>query len=428
MYIGAHFAFGESMRRNYSIQHVVVSGTFNEMGRQYANTVGPKLLTQLKVMRTLMKPYSQTVEKVILAAKQRYTLEGWDFIQGESESDFAVQHQMKVDDFILLDQSIALSALISSPSEGSLMGNCSFIGIEEQGSAVVGRNYDWRKNLLSAFTTYPILLTLKPSQKRLYPNDVTLIGNVGEITTITYMTNKGLFLGLNSGVSASGPFQVWQRKSYFSQLFSEMFKVEGFEQLEEFLLQTSPDYGYIVNIAGPRHDQLASFEILPFNLQLGTYQSSHIPNNIFKVRRRGANNHYLVATNIFKLDNWSSYIGHKPPQQTPTFSKERQDNLTAIAKNRNIKNDSKNSIDLYLRGVMKLPLNSKVSIPGATEYATNVDPAYADNPDVTYYSLVFNTKSKQLYLRFQQITNGKNVWTSGEYDLKTRSNEVAILK
>ncbi len=413
--------------KNADIQVIELHGNFKQMGRQYADQLGPILLKQLKLAKRTLRPrnlldsdtalFDETITSAIDAAMKRYSPEILKIIQGEAESDFAKEHDLTVRDFVYLDQATAISMLVryfEYAIQPGFTGNCSFIGFDDNGSHI-GRNFDWLSGYMNVFTNYPVITLFKHSNHKKYPNKVASVGNAGNISSITLMNDKGLFIGINSAVSASGDFQVWHRQSYFAQMTHMMFSAQTFSDLQAWLQKTPPDYGYIVNISGPNNNELMSYEVLPFDEEQGHYdennsQNNMIPYDVFVARQRIKNpdENFLVATNIFLLPEWEKHLLQPPKQQTETFSKERQDNLTALAhlamasQNDNTGHFNWNAT---LKRIMEAPLDMDSEVRGATEYLCKSDDVFITNPDSTYYSVVFDSKKLILQVRYQQVLN-----------------------
>lgn len=110
-------------------------------------------------------------------------------------------------------------------------------------------------------------------------------------------------------------YVVFQRQSYVGNMLLTTMKVQNFADLKNWVMNTSPDYPYIVNIAGPDSNDLLSMEDSAYNELQGHYPANQIPEDVFKVRLREPlsldtiepeidyNEHILVATNTFHLLN-----------------------------------------------------------------------------------------------------------------------------
>lgn len=439
---------------NPAVTTLKLSGDFQQMGQQYADALGPVLLQQLALAKQrfgspseqplLQMLYQNLVDEIIDVASLRYDPELFAFIEGEANSEFAQSHGLTVRDFIYLDQALPISSLqheffhsimplFADNPKPQPMGNCSFIGVMHDG-VTVGRNYDWLNGHMDAFTRFPVVTIFDHQDKQNFPHQVMSVANAGNFSSITLMNDRGLFIAINSGHSAVGSYQVWHRASYFAQMMKLMFSANSFDDMQSWIETTSPDYGYIVNIAGPGDNELRSYEVAPYDELQGQYDDrgsdNLVPYNVFTVKSREAkadnittpeldsNEHYLVATNIYRVQQWAAHLGHEPVQQTPTFSKQRHENLLQQAQHyqADFLAEEVDSMQL-MREIMQATLDDDDNAnKGATAVLCKTDPLFATNPDSTLYSVVFNTKQKRLSVRYQQTDNAQAVcesqWTA----------------
>lgn len=415
------------------IRHVKLQGDFYQMGIQYANRLGDDLTKQLTLSHKNLRPktgnpetqiaFEDEVEKVVAAAKVLYPQPIMDFIKGEADSAYAKNNNLKIDDFVYLDQNILISSIAaqySTKASATVIGNCSFIGIQKP-NTVVGRNYDWLNGYLPTLTKYPVITEITHADKSSFPNTVVIVGNPGVISSITIANDKGLFIAINSAVSSVGNFKVWDRENYFSNALLTMMRANDFDDLSTWVEHEAPNYGYIVNIASP--DKMASIEVSPYNELQGHYDvDMPIPEGVFTTRVRrptdnatvtphlDRNKGLLVATNTFRLLGWEPYLGHEVPSQTSTFSQERYHNL--IARGREVLQEGGPQTLKQIKDVMSYTLNTKTPQAGATEILGGSDERYSSNPDSTYYTVIYDTKNRLLGVRFQQYNdNSEAVWT-----------------
>lgn len=403
----------------HQIQQVDLEGSFYEMGQQYVSQVNNKLLLQRALAKQDLFPqdpeqhkiFTQLVQKLIQQAKKRYPKEIYEFIQGEAENDFAKQNNLSLDDFIFLDQLIFVTKLASefkNSDDNNMTDFCSFVGFKTP-SILIGRNFDFPRDYLRVNTSYPIVVSLKSTNHDLYPNKVTATSSPGLISAATFVNDKGLYLSINSGNSVGLNNIVFQRESYLSSMLVALLKTSDFTGLKTWVMNTAPDFGYIVNIAGPGENELLSIEDSPYNELQGHYALDNLPPYVFSARIRESTSEntiepeadynvgFLVSTNTFRLLNWEPYLGHEFTQQTRTFSYQRYHNLTRLA------SQSVRTSSTDVRSLMEIELNTNQLPQGATVNYCGQDSFYSKDPSASYYSVVFDTKQKKLSVRYQQL-------------------------
>ncbi|KTD47000.1 hypothetical protein Lrub_1922 [Legionella rubrilucens] len=401
-----------------TVQRLELHGSFYDMGIQYAEKTADKLIAQKALSIQSLYPddpvkkrkFERLVKMWLKQARLRYPPELYEFIQGEANSDFAKTHGLTIDDFIFLDQSIILTLFAKEFKNGPSVDSCSFLALTDK-AVMAGRNFDYPRDYLAMTTRYPQVILFEHQDNDRYPHRVMSIGQPGLISAATFMNDQGYFMAINAGASVGNEYKVFQRRTYFGQMLIQMFKTSQFDQLSNWVRHTAPDFGYLVNIAGPKENDLLSFEASPYNEVQGHYPLDQLPEDVFKIRSRKPgeaetvepeldnNRDFLVAANTFRLLNWPLYLGHDHGQQTPSFSAERYLHLTELARAR------QNSSVETLKGIMEKELNTLQAVPGATVHYCGTDPHYQSDPSVTYYTVVFDTARREAFIRFQQTEN-----------------------
>lgn len=403
-----------NVHANTAIQKIDLKGSFYEMGRQYVASTGELVIDQLALNKQELFPadpeknkfFSQLVHLWIQKAKTRYPKEIYEFIKGEADSQFALEHGLTLDDFVFLDQSIILTLMSQEVKRGpTSIDSCTFLGLNDP-DVIIGRNFDYPRDNIHMGTSHPLIVTLKSDDQIHYPYKVMTITNPGMISSATFMNDHGYFIAINAGSSVGNQYKVFQRQSYFNQMLLQMFKTNRFDSLEQWVMTTAPDFGYLVNIAGP--EKVVSVEASPYNELQGHFPTDQIPDNVFKTRARSAienqtvepevdsNPDFIVAANTFRLLDWAVILGHEHTQQTPSFSYERYHNLVNVVRQR----QSSTAKDTLI--IMEKELNTNASLPGATVHYCSVDPYYQNDLSSTYYTVVFDTRKKNVAVRFQQ--------------------------
>jgi|GEM_PF-5846476 len=393
------------------IEKVYLHGTFFEMGKQYTTKLGPRLVKQYEAVMAAFKEGKggklfEDEAKLIDAANQltlRYPSAMHAFFNGAASSAYARAHGLTFQKLVLLDQGMLLSSIAhhGMPSKPSPVGRCSFLGINGE-KTIVGRNVDWLIEFQDALTRDPVVIEMDHSDKKAYPHKILLVTYVGAVSTVSVANDAGLFAAANSGSATVGGNFVLTRPYYLSQLSLALMKADSFDDLRTWAETTPPDFGFILNLAGP--GKLASVELAPFAVdsqrlraQLDEGDANKLNGFMYGTRKLNGDG-FLVATNTFRFHDWESWLGHPISDETATFSRERFNNLTNIAMRYQI-----DSI-LLMQWALEKTLNGYGSLPGATENVASAEGRYQTNPDATYISMVFDTQSKILSVRNQFAT------------------------
>lgn len=396
---------------------IELHGNFYQMGRQFATELNEQLPRQLKLARQYLYPedpiqkqqFEAAAKQFIELSKNRYPAEIYKFIRGEAESDYAIKHGISFDDFVFLDQQLLLSVIsrtIQHPK--STTEACSLIAVDQNG-VKVGRNFDYPRHYLKMMTDQPILLKMEHSNKVFFPHKVSMITMPGVISQSTYANSAGLYMSINLSQSAGMDFQVFKRRPYLNGMLLTMLKESKFEGLKQWVETTAPEVSFIINIAGPEKNDIASIELTSFDKSQGDYTAENIPEDLFAHQTRrpmsknviepdlDQNNSFLVSTNSFRMLNWEPRLGHENWQHSPTRSFVRYTNLSKLLKS-NPEQD--------IKTLMSYEINTGQQPQGATENYCGSDPDFASIPNNTYYTVVFDCRKKQLAVRFQQTEKG----------------------
>jgi hypothetical protein len=439
LFLFSIFLTQAAMADSDPIRYIQLKGSFYEMGQQYVQEMRDTLVHQLSLIKKELPPadpllheqFEKEVHQLIQIAKMRYPAELYAFLQGEADSSFAQAHNITLDDFVFMDNLmffIKFAQNYKPQNNAHAMSSCSFIGIRDS-SVIVGRNYDFPRSYINLMTTHPIIMRLENQDKIHYPNVVTAISFPGGISAATFMNDKGHYISINAGTNAmiDKQFMVFHRQSYVNQMLLAMMKVPDFNALHQWAESTAADYSYIVNMAGPEHEQLLSIETSAYNVLEGEYSPNQIPGYVFKARTRQPqsmevtmpeldyNVDMLVATNTFHLLHWEPFLGH-PIEKIPfSYSEERYQNLVDLGRNR------QNSNETEMISIMEKELNTHHFPQGATVNYCGRDTAYENEDSATYYSVVFDTKTRSMAVRFQQnnkedsVKGCSSLWSNWTY-------------
>ncbi len=310
---------------------------------------------------------------------------------------------------------------------------CSFLAVfgdkTPDGQVIAGRNFDWITELQPLLNRYPTLIVYHPSPyKGKVQHAVAGVGSAGMFASITALNDRGLFAELNDGSLSGGDELLLTRKSYFVKLDNLLFDSESYSALEKALKSSAPDYSYLINTTGPGADQVSSFEMAP-------HQKGHFFS--FKVRERtpksqdvlnpqeDLNSDILVATNVFRLSGWEQYLDANNPYLKKPVEKDAWD--YSNARYRALLQQARQHKTITLKTMQDIfatPLNApkgnqrEISyIPNGATFDVcrggfNVKSGETF-PITTIYSVVVDSRSRTLSMRFQQgdPSKGECRWT-----------------
>ena len=393
-----------------SIDHISLNGSFSQMGEQYSQ---------------LRKDYT---EKQLLMNKEELCPTGWlfniffniivnrvlswfpDMINEEmkeykkSQSEFS---GISVKDLYYLSLSMPVSTIAAridrfynSLSLSTIFGGdaCTFGGYKTCNGWVVGKNMDWGVSSLHALTYFPLITSFSHSDKKIYPYKVTTIAPEGsEWSSLTAVNDQGVYITVNSGEKSVGGSMKIRRPFFFSDIIPILMKYKSAREVSDWLLKTPMAAGFIICISDIQD---------VFIVECCPYDCSDLKdNNKFVNRLRTPEGNIIAATNYFKLDNWEEITGHPPIEDPNTSANLRYSNMINMLEN-NMTNLEENHLDT-LQSIFERAVNQHDEKDGILV----VHPPSKDYPDQinrTHYTVLFDSYSKILRVRFQQLINNES--------------------
>jgi len=388
---------------------VKVSGkNFQELGASYGTLLKPQLVAQLKTEETSTGINADGfIAKLMLnntINNQDLTADEKSFITGEAQAT-----GMDFDSLLYMNLSFLFSINEKSKVATSTP-MCSFIAKQTGNTTMVGRNLDWVKKFHGA--QGPVVVTVFNLQDGFQHNKVASIGYLSWFDAATAVNEKGLFAEVNSGqASVSSTVNFNHSPGLTSHYIDFLIKDNTLSDLQKDVFNAIPNTGYIANIAGPQTSDGAT----PMHsIEKGIWKVGADFQTLSMQRDSSTNTFYnlsttpdlLVATNSFRDNGWlgdlkNPYLSATayPSLQDDTKSKSfhRYNNLMNLALTTNAWS---NDPDSTMKNIMATALKQD-GTGGATE--VGLDP---DNIDYTYYSVVFNTQTKTLYVSDPVSKNG----------------------
>ena len=398
---------------------LTLKGTFKEIGQQYAETLGPRILQQIKVIKedffiqdeTLRNSFDQKVKGLLQIVKAvKYPREIMDIYLGMVDTDFARNNQLTLDDLIYLDFIVFISTFHPNIIPYELLQrpeHCSYVAITQKGGISVGagRTFDWPSKAMHALTSFPVIAHLQCTEHG-YPYQTTLVGHVGSISAFTLFNEQGLSWALNSAnmamnINIPGGMR-FDRPYLVAQTVVQMFKANTFSELLSSIEKMPSDYPSTVSIAGPGQYEMASIEMCPIDAT-----RAQEPNN-FKnlVRAFGSNNAVnpkdnisskgYAQTNLVHLD-WEKYLGHPPADNTISFARERYNNLQNLID----KGPREKSLMKTLVNILNRRFDAN-DLAGVTKLLPHQEP-YTNELASTYYRTAFVPGKDKFKVSFQHV-------------------------
>lgn len=401
---------------------ITLKGTFREMGQQYIDLLGPKILTFTELLEEDLK-FENPVEDSVFKTKMNaivdmvikanaYPAEIMIMYQVMAETDFAKNNNLTLNKLIALDLSVFLTTMHPKVVPPDWLASlkkpesCSFFAITQTGNAAqddlgVGRNFDWPEYAMHAFSALPVILHLDCTEPG-YPNMVTLISYPGSISGLTQFNNIGLSWSINSANVAMDVNIPGGMRLDFPYLpgaaLIDMFQSENFKDLYQRTKSSPSGYPCTINITGKNITETAAIEKCPIHAQkpgkfkniARTYESDNVENETDKITSKG-----YVHTNLVLAKGWEKYLGKKPNQTRASFAAERQENLKQLVNNLDTRQAS------ILKSVVSYLERELEPEGGATKKLPRKEP-FQNDLATTHYSTAFCPLKNKLKVRVQQ--------------------------
>ncbi|MFO1259145.1 MAG: hypothetical protein U1E78_12150 [Gammaproteobacteria bacterium] len=401
---------------------VSLKGTFEEMGQQYIQQLGPKIIEFSKLLEedlrfenpaddSMFKAKTNAIVDMVIKANA-YPNEIMRMYQAMAQSDFAIENNLTLNKLIALDLSVFLTTIHPKVVPPDWIASlrkpesCSFFAITQNGGSVqddlgVGRNFDWPEYAMHAFSAFPIVLHLDCTEPG-YSNMVTLISYPGSISGLTQFNDIGLTWSINSANVAMDVNIPGGMRLDFPYLpgaaLIDMFQSVNFKDLYERTKSSPSGYPCTINITGRNITETAAIEKCPIHAQkpggfkniARTYNSDNVENETDRITDNG-----YVHTNLVLAKGWEKYLGKKPNQTTASFAAERQDNLKKLV------NDLSSRQASVLKSVTSYLERELEPEGGATKKLPRKEP-FRNDVALTHYSTAFCPLKDKLKVRFQQ--------------------------
>ena len=222
---------------------IVLTGSYRQMGRQYGALMKTELNEEYAFILDSVAKHGYTREKMREIGHDipaYYPQRVKEIFAGMSETS-----GLSEDDVAVLWFGAIFELLSASPVPPP---SCSYLATwgdyTTDGSVIVSRNWDL-DDAVMPLTKWYVLAVYRPTDGS---NAVATWSPAG-VRPETFMNSKGLFIADdNAGISDDAPET---RPEFITEYFRFMFDYSDLKGLDAGIRGTSPDVGWIVDVAGP---------------------------------------------------------------------------------------------------------------------------------------------------------------------------------
>jgi hypothetical protein len=338
---GKLYIFGEGY-----YQAAVVSGSWQEMGRQYGALLAEDL--QAFHIEITHDMESRGVDRSDMTAAAREYEKAYSenlrlLMDGMAETSGLSRDAVRVLNFGMM----LLTQLILGEAPPSVCsGLAAWDGYTPDGKLIFGRNWDINRKAMLPYMKYLGVVVFKPDGAIPFAN----VHPLGNIYLETGINSRGVFLELNNG-EQSDPVIYGAREDTTSFLVEVLSSSGSLGQALNMLTEEPADVSYILQVAD-------------------TEKAVSMERPTFGARVREGNNGLLAAYNSFippYPDKWDGRIEPPPPlSQDP-----RYENLLTLANSERFigKLDAANMMDL-----LKVPIEDGGALHDGTVVQVVAEP------------------------------------------------------
>jgi len=222
---------------------IVLSGSYREMGRQYGGLMKTELNEEYTFLMDTLARRGYTREQVRESGRDitaLYPQRVKEVFLGMSETS-----GLTPDDIAILYYGAIFQLMATPPVPAA---SCSYLAAwgnyTTDGSVIASRNWDLDDAVLP-YTRWYVLAVYRPTDGS---NSIATWSPAG-MRPETFMNSKGLFIADdNAGINDAAPET---RPEFITEFFRFMFDYSDLKGLDAGIRGTSPDVGWIVDVAGP---------------------------------------------------------------------------------------------------------------------------------------------------------------------------------
>lgn len=340
----------ESICNADGVDVVSLRGTWRQMGRQYGELAGEKMLDVLAYIDLKLAGRPEKTDSANVLAERLYAVSPQhikDFFDGVSETSGISLERVKLCNAVeYVEEFFFCSFMAAGPAYSG-------------GKLVAGRNYDAVS--FSEIDRDIIVTVFNPDDGM----SAAIIGYAGELYCVNGFNEKGLFFELNNGMPSAGWDIHWELCPSTSRLLELLFKAETLDDVESFFRTTQSFASFIIGVCNK--EEARTFEWCYDGMRRGDIAD---PEGL------------AVSTNHYVNREWNYAV---PSDESSWNSIARRANLLEMAKR------NKGGIDVEtMEKIMSTPLEDGGPFHNLTRYQIVAVPAdyllYIYVPSVGHWS------------------------------------------
>lgn len=292
---------GGKLYRAGSIGILQLSGSYEEMGRQYGELLKDEIqeFYHLAIDEHYIKDKGldyEVIEGFSKGAYNRYPTKFRAVMSGMSQTS-----GLPLEKIVILDQILGIQFIMTE------VGECSAIAAWGEYTAgkplVLGRNFDLSVDF-KEFSPFLNVVVYNPVDDI----PIAVVAYPGEVTSFTGMNANGVFFEINEGAKSGGTTINEDRLILPVELVRFLLDYPDFGEFDAAMNTTRSNYAFIVQVADK--EAAYSYEVSVLDIK----------------RRAGQEDGLLVATNDFVDPAW----GLTPPVDAEDKSVQRRENLLRL--------------------------------------------------------------------------------------------------
>ena len=247
------------------IKIVVLSGTFNEMGKQYGALLGDKIsaLYETAINEAFIKKGLFTQEELDAFADNTFKtmpMRQKELVRGMAQASGITRQK------IILAGDVVMVQVLARKKYGGNVTSCSSAAAwgkyTVDGKVLTARNYDFPDLFRSLVKDYGLIVVYKPSDGS---NSVAGVGITGGISFIDALTDKGIYVEVNNGVDSAGFVLFNSRTQAMAQLMNLLFDADDAQEFYNLASGTRFSYSFILMVADVSSASI--YEIAPWDMR-----------------------------------------------------------------------------------------------------------------------------------------------------------------
>ena len=356
------------------IKMLVLSGTFNEMGRQYGALLGKEIsgLYETAINKTFIKSGLFSQEELDLFADN--TFKSLPVRQKELIRGISSASSLKQEKVVLASNLIMVQILARKKFNGSL-NSCTSAAVwgkyTADGEVFTARDYDFPSIFRALAKDYAVIVVYKPSDGS---NAVGGICLAGAISFIDAMSDKGIYVESNNGADSGGLVMFNARTEATSQIMNIIFDAADSEEFNSMINSTRFSYPFILMEAD--RSSACYYEIAPWDAH----------------RRDAKDVPAIAAGNQFDDPAWGIL---SLPSPAAWYSSLRESNLLNLAKGGSFPINEK-----HMMSILDIPLYNEDEYVGKGAAVLKKKPK---DDEVTVWQVVTHPASLRMWVRFPTL-------------------------